>query len=247
MDSSLSGKIVLVTGASRGIGYQAALEAGRRGAHVIAVARTVGGLEDLDDQIQAAGGQTTLVPLDLREFDAIDRLGKEIFDRWGRLDALVGNAGIAGTLSPVGHIDPREFEQALALNVTANYRLIRSFDALLRQSEAGRALFISSGIVTAAVPYFGTYTTTKMALDGLVRVYAAEMANTKVRVNAFNPGPLRTALRAKAIPGEDPMSLDHPSVVAPKIAQMISPEWTENGMLFDRDTGKLRPIGTDPT
>jgi NAD(P)-dependent dehydrogenase (short-subunit alcohol dehydrogenase family) len=246
MSTSLSGKIVLVTGASRGIGYQAALEAGRRGAHVIAVARTVGGLEDLDDEIKAAGGEATLVPLDLREFDAIDRLGKEIFDRWGRLDGFVGNAGIAGTLSPVGHIDPREFEQALALNVTANYRLIRSFDALLRQSEAGRALFISSGIVTASVPFFGTYTSTKMALDGLVRVYAAEMANTKVRVNAFNPGPLRTALRAKAIPGEDPMSLDHPSVVAPKIADMIAPEWTENGMLFDRDTGKLRPIATDP-
>jgi NAD(P)-dependent dehydrogenase (short-subunit alcohol dehydrogenase family) len=246
MNTSLSGKIVLVTGASRGIGYQAALEAARRGAHVIAVARTVGGLEDLDDQIKAAGSEATLVPLDLREFDAIDRLGKEIFDRWGRLDGFVGNAGIAGTLSPVGHIDPREFEQALALNVTANYRLIRSFDPLLRQSEAGRALFISSGIVTASVPFFGTYTTTKMALDGLVRVYAAEMANTRVRVNAFNPGPLRTALRAKAIPGEDPMSLDHPSVVAPKIAEMISPEWTENGMLFDRDTGKLRPIATDP-
>lgn len=246
MATSLAGKIILVTGASRGIGYEAALEAGRRGAHVIAVARTIGGLEELDDAIKAAGGEATLVPLDLRDFDGIDRLGKAIFDRWGHLDGLVGNAGIAGPLTPVGHIEPKDFDQAMALNVTANYRLIRSFDLLLRRAEAGRALFISSGIVAASVPYFGIYTTTKMALDGLIRVYAAEMANTSVRVNAFNPGPLRTALRAKAIPGEDPMTLEPPSVVAPAIIDMVSPDYTENGMLFDRDFGKMRPIGTSP-
>ncbi|MEQ1900191.1 MAG: SDR family NAD(P)-dependent oxidoreductase [Devosia sp.] len=246
MASSLAGKIILVTGASRGIGYEAALEAGRRGAHVIAVARTIGGLEELDDAIKEAGSETTLVPLDLRDFDGIDRLGKAIFDRWGHLDGLVGNAGIAGPLTPVGHIEPKDFDQVMALNVTANYRLIRSFDLLLRQSEAGRALFISSGIVAASVPYFGIYTTTKMALDGLVRVYAAEMANTSVRVNAFNPGPLRTALRAKAIPGEDPMTLEPPSVVASTIIDMVSPGYSENGMLFDRDFGKARPIGTSP-
>ncbi len=246
MTSSLSGKIVLVTGASRGIGYEAALEAGRRGAHVIAVARTIGGLEELDDAIKAEGGEATLVPLDLKDFDAIDRLGKVIFERWAKLDGLIGNAGIAGTLTPVGHITPRDFDDAIALNVTANYRLIRSLDPLLRQSDAGRALFVSSGIVTAAVPYFGIYTTTKMALDGLVRVYAAEMANTKVRVNAINPGPLRTRLRAKAIPGEDPMTLDPPSAIAPKMIDMISPEWTANGMVYDRDHSALRPIGVSP-
>ena len=244
---TLDGKVVLVTGASRGIGYAAALEAGRRGAHVIAVARTIGGLEELDDAIKALGSDTTLVPLDLRDFEAIDRLGKAIFDRWGHLDGLVGNAGIAGTLSPVGHIDPKDFTSALDLNVTANFRLIRSMDLLLRQAEAGRALFISSGIVAASVPYFATYTTSKMALDGLVRVYAAEMANTKVRVNTFNPGPLRTALRAKAMPGEDPKTLQPPSVVAPKIIDMISPEFTDNGMLFDWDFGASRPIGTSPS
>ncbi|MBI4921139.1 MAG: SDR family NAD(P)-dependent oxidoreductase [Devosia nanyangense] len=242
--NDLTGKVILVTGASRGIGYQVALEAGRRGAHVIAVARTVGGLEDLDDAIKAAGGSATLVPLDLRDFDGIDRLGLSIFERWGHLDGLVGNAGMAGTLSPVGHIEPKDFESALALNVTANFRLIRSVDLLLRQAEAGRAVFISSGIVNVAVPYFGTYTATKMALDGLIRVYAAEMANTKVRVNTFNPGPLRTALRAKAIPGEDPMTLEPPSVVAPKIVDMVAPDWTENGMLFDYETGTSRPIAT---
>lgn len=242
MTVDLSGRVVLVTGASRGIGYFAALEAGRRGAHIIAVARTVGGLEELDDEIKAAGGATTLVPLDLRDGDGIDRLGKAIFDRWGRLDGLVGNAGIAGTLTPVPHIAPGDFEEALALNVTANYRLIRSMDLLLRQAEAGRALFISSGIVPVAVPYFGIYTTCKMALEGLVKVYAAEMASTTVKINAMNPGPLRTALRARAIPGEDPMTLQHPSVVAPDIVRMISPDYAEHGMLFDFETGETRPL-----
>jgi NAD(P)-dependent dehydrogenase (short-subunit alcohol dehydrogenase family) len=238
----LSGKVVLVTGASRGIGYQVALEAARRGAHIIAVARTVGGLEDLDDEIKAAGGDTTLVPLDVSDGDGIDRLGAAIFERWGKLDALIGNAGVAGVVSPVGHIEPKDFDQAIAVNVTANYRLIRSLDPLLRQSDAGRALFISSSIVTKAVPYFATYTATKMALDGLVRVYAAEMKNTKVRVNAFNPGPLRTAIRAKAFPGEDPTTLDPPSVVAPKIIDMILPAFTENGVLFDHRDGSTRPV-----
>jgi NAD(P)-dependent dehydrogenase (short-subunit alcohol dehydrogenase family) len=241
-NSDLSGRIILVTGASRGVGYAVAREAGRRGAHVIAVARTVGGLEELDDEIKAAGGAATLVTLDLRDGDGIDRLGKAIFDRWGHLDGLVGNAGIAGTLTPVPHIEPKEFDSALALNVTANYRLIRSFDLLLRQAEAGRAVFISSGIVPVAVPYFGIYTATKMALEGLVKVYAAEMTKTSVKVNAMNPGALRTALRARAIPGEDPMTLPPPSVVAPSIVGMVSPDYAENGMLFDYETGETRPL-----
>ena len=142
--SDLTGKIVLVTGASRGIGYQAALEAARRGAHIVAVARTVGGLEDLDDEVKATGSEATLVPLDLRDGDGIDRLGKAIFDRWGKLDGLIGNAGVLGTITPLSHLDVKDFDQAFAVNVTANYRLIRSLDPLLRQSDAGRAVFVSS-------------------------------------------------------------------------------------------------------
>ncbi len=240
--SSLAGKIVLVTGASRGIGYQVALEAGRQGAHVIAVARTVGGLEELDDEIQAAGGSTTLVPADLRDFDGIDRLGKAIFDRWGRLDALVGNAGMLNTVSPVAHVDPKEFDTVFAVNVTANYRLIRSLDLLLRQSEAGRALFVTSGVVNRAQAYWGPYTATKAALEALVKVYAAEMQSTPVRVNLFNPGPLRTALRAKGWPGEDAETLKRPSVVAPDIIRMISPDFTDNGTLFDFPTGTVKTL-----
>ncbi len=238
----LANKVILVTGASRGIGYEIALEAGRRGAHVIATARTVGGLEELDDEIKAAGSEATLVPLDLRDFPGIDRLGAAIFERWKRLDGLVGNAGVAGTLSPVPHIDPKDFEPALAVNVTANFRLIRSMDLLLRQSPAGRAVFVSSGIVPVAVPHFATYTVSKMALEGLVKVYAAEMERTTVRVNATNPGPLRTAMRAKAFPGEDPMTLRPPSAVAPGIVDMLLPSYTQNGMLLDFETGETRPI-----
>lgn len=240
--TSLAGKIVLVTGASRGIGYQAALEAGRRGAHVIAVARTVGGLEELDDEIQKAGGSTTLVPADLRDFDSIDRLGRAIFERWGHLDALIGNAGMLNTVSPLAHVDPKEFEQVFALNVTANYRLIRSMDLLLRQAEAGRALFLSSGVVNRAQAYWGPYTATKAALEALVKVYAEEMKTTPVKVNLLNPGPLRTALRAKGWPGEDVETLKRPVVVAPDVVRMISPEFGETGTLFDFPTGTSRSL-----
>lgn len=240
--TSLAGKIVLVTGASRGIGYHAALEAGRRGAHVIAVARTVGGLEELDDEIQKAGGSTTLVPADLRDFDSIDRLGRAIFERWGHLDALIGNAGMLNTVSPLAHVDPKEFEQVFALNVTANYRLIRSMDLLLRQAEAGRALFLSSGVVNRAQAYWGPYTATKAALEALVKVYAEEMRSTPVKVNLLNPGPLRTALRAKGWPGEDVETLKRPSVVAPDVIRMISPEFTESGTLFDFPSGTSKTM-----
>jgi len=240
--SDLTGKVILVTGASRGIGYATALEAARRGAHVVAVARTVGGLEELDDEIQDLGSSSTLVPLDLRDGDAIDRLGAAIFERWGALDGLIANAGLLGVLSPLPHIAPEEFEKVLAVNVTANYRLLRSCDLLLRQSTAGRAVFVSSASARSAKPYWGLYAATKAALDAMVKSYSSEIEQSKVRVNLFYPGAVRTAMRAKAMPGEDPAVLPTPADVAPKLVDLVSPTLKENGQLFDMRTGAFEPI-----
>ena len=240
--TDLKGKIVLVTGASRGIGYQAGLEAARRGAHVIAVARTVGGLEDLDDEIKALGGGTTLVPLDLRDGDGIDRLGAAIFERWGHLDGLIGNAGQLGVLSPVAHLEPKEFEQTFALNVTANFRLIRSLDLPLRQSGAGRAVFLTSGAAHMGQPFWGLYASSKAALEVLVKAYADELAVSPAKANIFNPGRLRTAMHAKAFPGVDPEDFQPPVAAAPALVDMIMPGYGENGVYFNFPTKQTRPI-----
>ncbi|QQR40995.1 SDR family NAD(P)-dependent oxidoreductase [Devosia rhizoryzae] len=240
--NELSGKVVLVTGASRGIGYAAGLEAARRGAHVIAVARTVGGLEDLDDAIQALGGSTTLVPLDLRDGEAIDRLGAAIFERWGHLDGLIANAGQLGVLSPVGHIKPDEFDKVMAVNLTANYRLLRSLDVLLRQAEAGRAVFVSSSSARSAKPFWGLYAASKAALDALVKAYSGEIAQTNVRANVFYPGAVRTAMRAKAMPGENPETLPAPAEIAPALVDMLSPTLTEQGRLYNIGTKSFEEI-----
>lgn len=241
-NTELTGKVVLVTGASRGIGYAAAIEAARRGAHVIAVARTVGGLEELDDAIQEVGGSSTLVPFDLRDGDGIDRLGAAIFERWGHLDGLVANAGMLGTLSPVAHLKPDEFDKVFALNVTANYRLLRSLDLLLRQASAGRAVFVSSSSARSAKPFWGLYAASKAALDALVKSYAGELSNTEVKTNAFYPGAVRTAMRAKAMPGEDPETLPQPADIAPKLIDLLSPAVTENGRVFNVETGTFEDI-----
>lgn len=241
-NKELAGKVVLVTGASRGIGYAAALEAARRGAHVIAVARTVGGLEELDDEIQALGGSATLVPLDLRDGEAIDRLGAAIFERWGHLDGLVANAGQLGVLSPLPHIKPDDFDKVLAVNVTANYRLLRSLDLLLRQAEAGRAVFVSSSSARSARPFWGLYAASKAALDAMVKSYAGEIANTGARVNVFYPGAVRTAMRAKAMPGENPETLPAPAEIAPRLLDLLDPGLAENGQLFDMATGRFEAL-----
>jgi NAD(P)-dependent dehydrogenase (short-subunit alcohol dehydrogenase family) len=241
-NTELTGKVVLVTGASRGIGYAAAVEAARRGAHVIAVARTVGGLEELDDAIQEVGGSSTLVPFDLRDGDAIDRLGAAIFERWGHLDGLIANAGILGTLSPVAHLKPDEFDRVFAVNVTANYRLLRSLDLLLRQSEAGRAVFVSSSSARSAKPFWGLYAASKAALEALVKSYAGELSTTNVKTNAFYPGAVRTAMRAKAMPGEDPATLPQPSEIAPMLVDMLSANVTESGKVFNVTTGVYEDI-----
>ena len=208
MPPPLAGRIALVTGASRGIGYATALALANAGAHIVAVGRTVGGLEELDDAIKGAGGSATLVPLDLKDYDGIDRLGLALHERFGRLDVLIGNAGILGPLSPLGHVESKAWHEVMAVNVTANWRLICATDALLKHSEAGRVVFVTSGITAQAPAYWGPYTVSKAALEALARTYAAETATTRVRVNLFNPGPIRTRMRAQAMPGEDPMTLD---------------------------------------
>ena len=225
----LAGRIALVTGASRGLGAAAALAFAREGAHVIAVARTVGGLEALDDRIRQAGGVATLVPLDVTDGPGIDRLGAALYERFGKLDVLLGNAALLGTLSPIGHIDPATFEQVMAVNVTANWRLIRSLDPLLQRSDAGRAIFVTSGIARRTVPYWSAYAASKAALDTLVGTYAAEVAHTAVRVNLYNPGPMRTGMRKDAFPGENPESLPLPDVHGEALIKLALPSCRMNG------------------
>ncbi len=226
--ADLSGRIALITGASRGIGRAAALALAQAGAHVILVARTVGGLEETDDAVQKLGGTATLVPMNLRDFDAIDRLGASIYERWGKLDALLGNAGVLGPLTPLAQITPKGFAEVMEVNVTANWRLIRSMDPLLRQSDAGRVLFVSSGAAKKHTPYWGAYAVSKAALEMLALTYAAECRDTTVKVNLLNPGPMRTAMRAKAMPGEDPATLPTTDQIAPQIVDMLSPSFGES-------------------
>jgi NAD(P)-dependent dehydrogenase (short-subunit alcohol dehydrogenase family) len=230
-DQSHSGRIVLVTGASRGIGRAASVALAKAGAHVVAVARTVGGLEELDDDIKQEGGSATLVPLDLKDFAGIDRMAAAIHERWGRLDALFGNAGILGALTPVAHLNPKTWDEVMAINVTANWRLIRAFDPLLRQSDAGRVLMVSSAVARLNRAYWGPYAISKAALEMLTFTYAAECNGTAVKANALNPGPTRTRMRAEAMPGEDPLTLPMPEDLAPLILELLSPACTKNGEL----------------
>ena len=235
MARRLEGRIALVTGASRGLGASAAVALAKEGAHIIATARTEGGLTELDDQIKAVGGAATLVPVDIKDFAAIDRLGAAIFDRWKKLDILVGNAGILGKLTPMAHVEPKAWDDVMAVNVTANYRLIRSLDPLLRQSDAGRAVFVSSGLAHKCWAYWGPYSISKAALEAMVKTYAAEIGTSSVRANCFSPGATRTRMRATAMPGEDPLSLPHPDDVAAQIVSMCEPGFTDNGGVWKYD------------
>jgi NAD(P)-dependent dehydrogenase (short-subunit alcohol dehydrogenase family) len=232
MPTPLADHVALVTGASRGIGYQAALALARAGAHVVAVARTVGGLEELDDAVKAVSHPATLVPLDLRDYAGIDRLGLALHQRFGRLDIMVGNAAILGPLSPLAHVEATAWDEVMAVNVTANWRLLRAMDQLLRSSPAGRVVFLSSGVAARARAYWGPYAVSKAALDVLARTYAAETATTNVRVNVLTPGPTRTRMRAQAMPGEDPMKLEIPARIAQTIVELCLPSMQESGKLY---------------
>ena len=225
----LAGRLALVTGASRGIGRAVAVALAKEGAHLVLVARTQGALEEVDDEIRAAGGQATLLQLDMRKGDKLDALGPTIYQRWGKLDILVGNAGILGPLSPVGHITADAWNDVMAVNLTANWRLIRTCDPLLRKSDAGRAIFVTSGAASKSTAYWGPYAVSKAGLETLVKTYAEEMERTPVRANLVSPGPIRTAMRAKAFPGEKPETLATPEDVAPMFVELASPDCTLNG------------------
>lgn len=231
MTKKLSGKIALITGASRGIGAAVAKRYAAEGAHVILVARTVSGLEETDDAIKAAGGEATLVPLDLLEYNKIDELGGIIAKRFGKLDILVGNAGILGVLSPVSHITPSIWDKTIATNLTANFRLIRSFDSLLRQSEAGRAIFVTSGVTQMDAPYWAAYAASKAGLEELVKTYAAELKQTNVKVNLVDPGIVRTKMRAEAMPGEDVNTVPAPESVTDVFVKLALASFSENGTI----------------
>lgn len=231
----LAGKLALITGASRGIGRAVAERFAAEGAHVILVARTSGGLEEADDAIKARGGQATLVPLDLTDFDAIDRMGQALFDRWKKLDIVVGNAGILGELTPMAHLEPKIWSRVLDVNLTANWRLIRSLDPLLRAGPAGRAMFVTSGITRHVVPYWAAYAVTKAALEKMVLTYAAETANSNLRVNLINPGPARTAMRRAAFPGEDPQSIADPAELTEAFVMLAEEKCTLHGQWVAAD------------
>lgn len=245
MNTRLQGRIALVTGASRGIGAATAIAYAREGAHLILIARNTGGLEEVDDQIQALGGSATLAPMDLAVEGGIEDLSRQIYERWGRLDILVGNAGILGDLTPVGHIDPKIWQEALAVNVTANWRLLRSMDPLLRQSDAGRAIFITSGATRSLPPYWGTYSATKAALEALVCTYAHEIEKTSVRANLVNPGPTRTRMRAQAFPGEEAENLPPPEHLNEVMISLAEPSFTGNAMWVAGDADPLTAPSSD--
>ena len=230
----LAGRVALVTGASRGIGRAVALRFAAEGAHVVALARTQGGLEALDDEIRGIGGAATLVTLDLRQGDDIDRMGLALYQKFGRLDILAGIAGILGTLSPVSHIAPRDWDEVMAVNLTANWRLMRSFDALLRQSDGGRAIFVTAPMASHASPYWGAYAASKAGLETVARSWAAEVGRTtRLKVNLVDPGIVRTLLRAQAFPGEDPMKHKPPEAVTDVFVKLAAPDCTRNGEIVE--------------
>ncbi|HZL30090.1 MAG TPA: SDR family NAD(P)-dependent oxidoreductase [Pseudolabrys sp.] len=238
-DKSLSGRIALVTGASRGIGAALALQLAQAGAHVIAVARTVGGLEELDDKIKTAGGSATLVPLDMKDSPGIERLAGALKERYGRLDVLVGNAGVLGMPGPLAHYEAKDFDNMFAVNVTANYHFIHAMDPLLQAAPAGRAVFLTSAVAHMGRAYWGAYAGSKAALEAMVRSYASEIATTNVRANLFGPGPTRTRMYLTAFPGADPATLPTPEEVATLMLPLCLPACTENGKLYDSRAKKF--------
>lgn len=229
----LKDRIALITGASRGIGRAVALRFAQEGAQVLLLARNRKGLEEVDDQIRAGGGKATLIPLDLADGKAVDALGPSLCERFGRLDVLVGNAAILGRLSPLTHIPAEHWERIFAINVTANWRLIRTLDPLLRRSDAGRAIFVTSGVARTDRAYWAPYSVSKAALEALAKTYANETSDSAVKVNLIDPGATATRMRAEAYPGEDQTTLPTPEHVAESFVKLAMPEWSETGQIVE--------------
>jgi len=234
-------RTVLITGASRGIGRAAALAFALEGAKLILLARTRGGLEEADDEIKGVGGSATLIQIDLTDGAKLDALGPSLYPRFGHIDVLVANAGILGTLGPLASMTDADWNSVLAVNLTANWRLIRTLDPLLRRAEAARAVFLSSGSALSCRAYWGAYAASKAALEALVKVYANELATTPARANILDPGIARTAIRAKAMPGEEPMTLPDPAMLTPVIRAMSLPGFTGNGQRIRAEDHELYP------
>ncbi len=240
MTKPLEGRVALVTGASRGIGRAAALAFAQAGAHVIALARTSGALEELDDEIKATGSEgATLVPVDLSDAAAVEKLGPALLQRWGKLDILLANAGILGPLTPLTHASPKEWARVFDINVSANWRLLKTVEPALQASDAPRVIMMSSGAAHKCLAYWGPYSISKAAVEAMARTYAAETVTTPMKVMLVNPGPLRTRMRAEAMPGEDPATLKSPEELAPHLVRLASPDWTETGKIFDFPQGRV--------
>lgn len=226
----LENRIALITGATRGIGRAVAKRFAAEGANLILIGRTTGALEEVDDEVRAVSGRNaTLVPMDLTDYDAIDRMGAALFERFGKLDILVGNAGMLGTLSPLAHLDPKVWDQVMAVNTTANWRLIRSMDPLLRMSDAGRVVMVTSTVGHEPRAYWSAYAVSKAALEMIARIYAEETVTTNVKVNILNPGATRTNMRARAFPGEDPETVKSPDSITEDFVRLCEAACTLHG------------------
>ena len=234
MPKRLQGNLALITGASRGIGAAVAERYAQEGSDLILVARKTAALEAIDDKLKEYGVNTTLVPLDLSEFAKIDEMASAIWQRFQRLDILVGNAGVLGTLAPIGHVTPEVWDETIAVNLTANWRLIRAFDPMLRKSPAGRAMFVTSGITRRAAPYWSAYATSKAALEMMVKIYASEVVNTNpnLKINLIDPGVVRTAMRAAAAPGEDPQSVPAPEEITDVFVELAADKCKHHGEII---------------
>ncbi len=234
MPGPLEGRLALVTGASRGLGAATAVALARLGADLVISARTIGGLEETDDAIRAAGGRASLVPLDLRDGPSVDRLGPSIGERFGRLDALVANAGVLGPLTPAGHILPDAWAEVIEVNLGAAWRLIRTAAPLLLAAPAGRAVFVTDRRARMPRAYWGAYGASKAGMEYLALAWAEETRNTRLRVNLFDPGPMATRLRLRAMPAEDRSALPAPEEIAPALAALCLPEENRHAALISR-------------